>query len=60
MGGSGRGMVNFDRKDEKFQITPAMAAGLMKGFMSIEDIVNLLPEKKQGKRCSYKKAQTAE
>jgi len=37
-----------------------MAAGLMKGFMSIEDIVNLIPEKKQGKRGSYKKRQTAE
>jgi hypothetical protein len=35
-----------------------MAAGLMKGFISIEDIVKLVPE--PGKRGSNKKAQVAE
>jgi hypothetical protein len=34
-----------------------MAAGLMKGFMSIEDIVKLVPEPKQGKRGTYKRNQ---
>jgi hypothetical protein len=37
-----------------------MAAGITKRFMSIEDIVTLVPEKKQGKRGSYKKKITAE
>jgi hypothetical protein len=37
-----------------------MAAGLMKGFMSIEDIVRLVPEKTQDKRGNYKKKVTAE
>ena len=37
-----------------------MAAGLMKGFMSIEDILKLVPEPTQAKRGSYKKKVTAE
>jgi hypothetical protein len=37
-----------------------MAAGITKRFMNIEDIVNLVPEKTQGKRGSYKKKVTAE
>jgi len=32
----------------------------MKGFMSIEDIVKLVPEPVQGKRGLYKKKVTAE
>jgi len=40
--------------------TPAMAAGLMKGLMSIEDIVKLVPEPIQGKRGLYNKKSTAE
>jgi len=37
-----------------------MAAGLMKGFISIEDIVKLVPEPKQSKIGTYKKKVTAE
>jgi hypothetical protein len=37
-----------------------MAAGLTKRFMSIEDIVKLVPEPVQGKRGQYKKKSTAE
>jgi hypothetical protein len=51
---------NFVKQHKTSRTTPAMAAGMMKGFMSIEDIVNLVPENKQGKRGSYKKTQTAE
>lgn len=51
---------NFAKQHKTLRTTPAMAAGLRKGFMSIEDIVNLVPEKKQGKRGSYKKTQTTE
>jgi hypothetical protein len=51
---------NFVNQHKTLRTTPAMAAGLMKGFMSIEDIVNLVPEKTQGKRGSYKKKVTAE
>jgi hypothetical protein len=32
----------------------------MKGFMSIEDIIKLVPEPTQGKRRKYKKKVTAE
>jgi len=51
---------NFDKIHKSLRITPAMAAGLMKGFMSIEDIVNLVPEPFAQKRGSYKKKSTAE
>ncbi len=51
---------NFVKQHKTLRTTPAMAAGLMKGFMSIEDIVKLVPEKTQGKRGSYKKNVTAE
>jgi len=51
---------NFVKQHKTLRTTPAMAAGLMKGFMSIEDIVRLVPEPVQGKRGSYKKKSTAE
>jgi len=51
---------NFVKQHKTLRTTPAMAAGLMKGFMSIEDIVNLVPEPVQGKRGLYKKKQAAE
>lgn len=45
---------NFVKQHKTLRITPAMAAGLTKRFMSIEDIARLVPEKKQQKRGSYK------
>lgn len=48
---------NFVKQHKTLRTTPAMAAGLMKGFMSIEDIVRLVPEKQSGKRGPYKKKQ---
>jgi hypothetical protein len=50
----------FVKQHKTLRTTPAMEAGLMKGFMSIEDIVKLVPEPVQGKRGSYKKKVTAE
>ena len=46
---------NFVKQHKTLRVTPAMAAGLTKLFMSIEDIVNLVPEPEQKKRGSYKK-----
>jgi hypothetical protein len=43
-----------------FPVTPAMAAGLTKRFMSIEDKVNLVSEPVAKKRGEYKKKSTAE
>jgi hypothetical protein len=40
---------------KSIRVTPAMQAGLTKRVMSIEDIVNLVPEAKATKRGSYKK-----
>lgn len=51
---------NFVKQHKTLRTTPAMAAGLMKRFMTIEDIVRLVPEKPTGKRGPYKKKQTAE
>jgi hypothetical protein len=51
---------NFVKEHKTLRTTPAMDAGLMKKFMSIEDIVNLVPERTQGKRGSYKRKVTAE
>jgi len=51
---------NFVKQHKTLRTMPAMAAGLMKGFMSIEDIVKLVPEPVQGKRGQYKKKSTAE
>lgn len=38
----------------------AIAAGLIKNFMSIKDIVNLVPEPISKKRGNYKKSRAAE
>jgi len=51
---------NFVKQHKTLRTTPAMAAGLRKAFMNIEDIVKLVPEPKQGKRGSYKRKVTAE
>jgi hypothetical protein len=51
---------NFVKQHKILRVTPAMAAGFTKRFMSIEDIVKLVPEPIQGKRGSYKKKQAAE
>jgi hypothetical protein len=48
---------NFVKMHKTLKTTPAMAAGLMKSFMSIEDIVNLVPEPESKKRGEYKKNQ---
>ncbi len=46
---------NFVKVHKTLNITPAMAAGLSKRFMTIEDIVRLVPEPVSGKRRNYKK-----
>jgi hypothetical protein len=46
---------NFVKQHKTLLTTPDMAAGLMKGFISIEDIVKLVPEKSQGKRGHTKR-----
>ena len=46
---------NFVKQHKTLRVTPAMAAGLTKRFMSIEDIVNLVPNIQSKKRGSYKK-----
>jgi hypothetical protein len=51
---------NFVKQHKTLRTTPAMAAGLMKGFMSIEDIVKLVPDPPVKKRGDYKKKSTAE
>lgn len=51
---------NFVKQHKTLRVTPAMAAGLTKRFMSIEDIVKLVPEPEVKKRGSYKKKGTAE
>jgi IS1 family transposase len=45
---------NFVRQHKTLRVTPAMAAGLTKRFMTIEDIVNLVPEAVAKKRGKYK------
>jgi hypothetical protein len=40
------------------KVTPAMAAGLTKKFMTLEDIANLVVEEAPKKRGPYKKRQT--
>jgi IS1 family transposase len=45
---------NFVRQHKTLRVTPAMAAGLTKRFMTIEDIVNLVPEPIAKKRGKYK------
>ena len=51
---------NFAKQHKTLRTTPAMTAGFMKGFMSIEDIVDLVSEPVASKRGSYKKKSTAE
>ena len=46
---------NFVRQHKTLRVTPAMAAGLTKRFMSLEDVVRLVPEEQPKKRGSYKK-----
>jgi hypothetical protein len=46
---------NFVKQHKTLRITPAMAAGLTKRFMSIEDIVRLIPESKPNRPVAYKK-----
>lgn len=46
---------NFVKQHKTLRITPAMAAGITKRFMSIEDIANLVPEPIAIKRGAYKK-----
>jgi hypothetical protein len=46
---------NFVRQHKTLRVTPAMAAGLTKRFMSLEDVVRLVPEDEPKKRGSYKK-----
>jgi hypothetical protein len=45
---------NFVRQHKTLRVTPAMAAGLTKRFMTIEDIINLVPESVAKKRGKYK------
>ena len=45
---------NFVKQHKTVRVTPAMAAGLTKRFMSIEEIVNLVPKPVAQKRGSYK------
>jgi hypothetical protein len=46
---------NFVRIHKSLRVTPAVQAGLTKRFMSIEDIVNLVPVEESKKRGPYKK-----
>lgn len=46
---------NFVKLHKTLRVTPAMAAKITKRFMSLEDIIRLVPEKKQGLRGTYKK-----
>ncbi len=51
---------NWVKLHKTLRCTPAMAAGLTKRFMSIEDIVRLIPEPIAQKRGSYKPRSTKE
>ena len=46
---------NFVKQHKTLRVTPAMAAGLTKRFMSIEEIASLVPEPAARKRGQYKK-----
>lgn len=46
---------NFAKVHKSLRVTPGMQAGLAKRVMSIEDVVNLVPEPVAKKRGSYKK-----
>lgn len=45
---------NFVRRHMTLRITPAMAAGLTKRFMTLEDLARLIPVELPGKRGRYK------
>jgi len=49
---------NFVKLHKSLRITPAMAAGVTKRFMTIEDIANLIPVEPPKKRGRYKKRTT--
>lgn len=49
---------NWVKQHKTLRVTPAMAAGLTKRFMSIEDIVNLVTVEAPKKRGQYKKHNT--
>jgi IS1 family transposase len=46
---------NFAKVHKTLRVTPAMQAGLTKRVMTIEDIINLVPEPIAQKRGNYKK-----
>lgn len=46
---------NFVKRHGTIRVAPAMAAGLTKKFMTLEDIVNLVPPPALNKRGAYKK-----
>jgi hypothetical protein len=48
---------NFVNQHKTLRTAPAMAEGLMKWFMSIEDILNLVLLPAQRKRGQYKRNQ---
>jgi hypothetical protein len=52
------GYYNFVKQHKTLRITPAMADGLTKRFVTLEDIVNLVPEEAPKKRGAYKKRGT--
>ena len=46
---------NFVKLHKTLNVTPAMAAGITKRFMSLQDIANLVVDEAAKKRGSYKK-----
>jgi IS1 family transposase len=46
---------NFVKQHKTLRVTPAMAAGITKRFMSLEDIANLVIDEAPKKRGGYKK-----
>lgn len=46
---------NFVKQHKSLRITPAMAAGITKRFMTLEDIANLVPDAIAKKRGTYNK-----
>ena len=46
---------NFVRVHQTLKTTPAVKAGIAERKWTIEDMVNLIPEKEPGKRGPYKK-----
>jgi len=50
-----RMMRRFVKQHKTLRATPAMAAGLTKGFMSVDDTVKQMQEKTQGKEVNTKR-----